>query len=259
MKVSSSRRGYVGYGRGRWRSGARGRGKGRINKDSIQCYKCHKLGHYRNKCPLWEENTNFAEFEDGELLVMAQSCLNTSSKDDVWFLDSGCSNHMIETKDWLFDFDGNFRESVKLGDDSKMSFMGRGNLKLLIGGIIQVITNVYYLPGLRNNLVSIGQLQLKNLTIVFKHDSCKVYHDERSMIMSTQMSTNRMFIIFAPVIVPKHQKIEKCEDAKVWNYRYGHLSKKGLKILVKKKMVKDLLGLQETEGKCRDCLLGKQH
>jgi hypothetical protein len=132
-------------------------------------------------------------------------------------------------------------------------------LKLLIGGIIQVITNVYYLPGHRNNLLSIGQLQQKNLTIVFKHDTCKVYHDERSMIMSTQKSTNRMLIIFAPVIVPKYLKIEKCEDAKVWNYRYGHLSRKGLKILVKKKMVKDLPGLQETEGKCRDCLLGKQH
>lgn len=63
---------------------------------------------------------------------------------------------MIGTKDWLFDFDGNFRESVKLGDDSKMSGMRRGYLKLLIGGIIQVITNVYYLLGLRNNLLSIG-------------------------------------------------------------------------------------------------------
>jgi len=66
---------------------------------------------------------------------------------------------MIGTKDWLFDFDSEFRESVKLGDDSRIRVMGRGNLKLLIGGMIQVVTNVYYLPGLRNNLLSIGQLQ----------------------------------------------------------------------------------------------------
>jgi hypothetical protein len=43
---------------------------------------------------------------------------------------------MIGTKDWLFDFDSNFRESLKLGDDSRMSVMGIGNLKLLIGGMI---------------------------------------------------------------------------------------------------------------------------
>jgi len=60
-----------------------------------------------------------------------------------------------------------------------MQVMGRGNFKLLIGGMIQVLSNVYYLSGLINNLLSIGQLQHKNLTIVFKNDTCKVYHDER--------------------------------------------------------------------------------
>jgi len=88
-------------------------------------------------------------------------------------------------------------------------------LKLLIGGMIQGITKVNYLLGLRNNLLSIGQIQQKNLTIVFKKDTCKVYHDEKGMIMSTQMSTNRMFIISAPIIVPQYLKIEKCEDAKI--------------------------------------------
>jgi len=259
LKFSNGGRGSVGYGRGRGRSGARGRGRGRINKGSVECFKCHKLGHYHNECSLWEENANFAEFEDGELLLMAQSCLNRNAKDEVWFLDSGCSNHMIGTKDWLFEFDSEFRESVKLGDDSRMPVMGRGNLKFLIGGMIQVITNVYYLPGLRNNLLSIGQLPQKNLTIVFKKDTCKVYHEERGLIMSTQMSTNRMFIISALVIVLECLKIEKCEDAKIWHQRYGHLSWKGLKIMIKKEMVRDLPVLQEIEAKCKHCLLGKQH
>jgi len=42
--------------------------------------------------------------------------------------------------------------------------------------------------------------------------------------MLTQMSTNRMLIICTSVIVPECLKIEKCEDAKIWHYRYGHLS-----------------------------------
>jgi len=138
LKVSNGGRGSMGYGRGRGRSGARGRGRGRINKASVECFKCHKLRHYHNECPIWEENANYVEFEDGELLLMAQSCVNTNAKDEVWFMDSGCLNHMIGSKDWLFDFDSEFRESVKLGDDPRMSVMGRGNLKLIIGGITQV-------------------------------------------------------------------------------------------------------------------------
>jgi len=30
--------------------------------------------------------------------------------------------------------------------------MGRGNIKIEIGGIIQVVTNVFYIPELTNNL-----------------------------------------------------------------------------------------------------------
>jgi len=79
LKVSDGGRGSMGYGSGRGRSGARGR----INKDFVECYKFHKLGHYQNECPLWEENTNYAELEYGELLMMAQSCLNINAKYEV--------------------------------------------------------------------------------------------------------------------------------------------------------------------------------
>jgi len=133
---------------------------------------------------------------------MAQEKTNTAAKEEVWFFDSGCNNHMIGTKDWLFDYDDTFIESVKLGDDSKMPVMGKGNLKLCMGGKIQIITDVYYLPGLRNNLLIISQLQQRNLIVVFHNDACKVYHPKRGLIMSTQMSSNMMFVIFAPVIVP---------------------------------------------------------
>ncbi|GAU31821.1 hypothetical protein TSUD_58220 [Trifolium subterraneum] len=107
----------------------------------------------------------------------------------------------------------------------------KGNLKLCIGGLTQVITDVYYIPGLKNNLLSIGQLQQKDLTIVFKQDFCKVYHPER-----VQMDNNEL-----------------------WHCRYGHLNFKGLNTLVKKDMVKGLPQLQDMEDTCVGCLTGKQH
>jgi hypothetical protein len=118
-----------------------------------------------------------------------------------------------------------------------MHVMGKGNLKLLIGGIVQVITDVHYLPGLSKNLLSIGQLQQKNLTIVFQKDFCKVFHEEKGLIMSTQMSSNRMYIIYAPVIVPMCLKTSSMIETKLWHDRYGHLRYKGLNTLVKNEMV----------------------
>jgi len=131
-----------GNGRGRGgRIGFRVRGRGRQGKEFVERFKCYTLGHYQNECPSWGENdANYAAFDDSEeMLLMAQHANLNQAKDEVWFLDSGCSNHMVGSKDWLFDFDDSFRSSVKLGNDSKMHVMGKGNLKLFIGGIVQVI------------------------------------------------------------------------------------------------------------------------
>ncbi|GAU47154.1 hypothetical protein TSUD_287370 [Trifolium subterraneum] len=210
LKISSTNR-----GRGRGRMGGRSGGRGRGTQ------------------------TNYVEYDENqEVLLMAQAIDRSSdnSRLEMWFLDSGCSNHMVGRKDWLFDFDDSFREMVKL---------------------VQVITEVYYLPGLQNSLLTIGQLQQKNLTIVFSNDLCKVYHESRGLIMSTQMTANRMYVIHASVLTPMCLKVLKMDPTQLWHCRYGHLSHKGIIILTKKEMVKGLPVLQETAETCEDCIVGK--
>jgi hypothetical protein len=49
-----------------------------------------------------------------------------------------------------------------------MSVMGRRSVKLHINKIVYVISDVYYVPGLKTNLLSIGQFQQKQVTVIFK-------------------------------------------------------------------------------------------
>lgn len=88
-------------------------------------------------------------------------------QEKFWFLNSGFSNHTVGNKDLIFDFDGQFYEFIKLGYDSNMAVMGKGSFKLHIRLIVQVMTEVYYIIDLRNNLLSVGHLQQKNRTIIF--------------------------------------------------------------------------------------------
>lgn len=147
-------------GRGRERFGRGGRGRGRtpFNKENVVCYKYHKLGHFQYECPSWEESANYTELDDDEeLLLMAHSDMKEKALDkEVWFVDFGCSNHMCGVKEWFHEIDEGFQTTVKLGDDSKMLVKGRGDIKLQTGGLIQVITEVYFIPELKNNLLSIG-------------------------------------------------------------------------------------------------------
>jgi hypothetical protein len=65
---------------------------------------------------------------------------------------------MLGNKQWFVDFNEQFQHSGKLANNSRMLVMGRGNIKIEIRGIIQVVTNVFYIPELTNNLLSVGQL-----------------------------------------------------------------------------------------------------
>ncbi|KAM1393925.1 hypothetical protein ACFX2F_030029 [Malus domestica] len=124
----------------------------------------------------------------------------------------------------------------------------------------QVITGVFYVPALKNNLLSIGQLQEKGLAILIKHGRCKIYHPERGLIMETIMAANRMFIIVA-----QHQlSVQACFNAltddpvQLWHCRYGHLSLGGLKMLQQKQMVSGLPQIKDSSRVCENCMVGKQ-
>ena len=250
-------------GRGRGRGGFRGRGGGRgmpnFDKSTVECYYCHKLGHFQYECPSKESEVNYAEFQD-EMLLMASMENKESDKEEAWFIDSGCSNHMCGKKEVFSDLDENFSETVKLGNNSSMAVKGKGNVRFQLNGISHIITSVFYVPELKNNLLSIGQLQEKGLTIIFQHGKCKIYHKEKGLIMETTMSSNRMFIL----PVKPQSNVSACfntiteDSTQLWHCRFGHLGFKGLRILEQKRMVNGLPQLKTPSKICKDCLAGKQ-
>ncbi|XP_074318153.1 uncharacterized protein LOC141654945 [Silene latifolia] len=125
LKVVHDDRTTRGRGRGMNRGG-RGRGRGRqpVNKSLIECYYCHNLGHFQYECPNWDKKANYVE-EEEELLLMAYEVPHQKKQEEVWFLDSGCSNHMTGNKEWFYDMEENFSRTVKLGNDTKMAVVAK--------------------------------------------------------------------------------------------------------------------------------------
>ncbi|KAI5427684.1 hypothetical protein KIW84_032916 [Lathyrus oleraceus] len=225
LQITSSREGSFGGVRGRGRGAFRGRGRGRgrfgFDKTQIECYRCHKFRHFQFECPSAENQVNYVEFnEEEELLLMAHVEIQGTKMEDLWFLDSGCNNHMSGIKKWFSDMDETFKHSVKLGNNARMTVHGKGSIKLKINGLVQVIKDVYYVPDLSNTLLSIGQLQERKLKIVIEDNTCRIYHPSKGVIMDTKMSANRMFAILG-----RTADAESCfqaitsEDAHRWHCR----------------------------------------
>ncbi|KAJ1378008.1 hypothetical protein SESBI_48289 [Sesbania bispinosa] len=121
-----------------------------------------------------EEPTNFlAEEEDEGLLLVTNipetevkpSCSNNS----VWYLDTSASNHMCGDERLFKILSKVESGSVSFGDASKVAVKGRGTIWYQQrNGRIGEIRDIYYVPDLKSNILSIGELMEKGHPVLMK-------------------------------------------------------------------------------------------
>ena len=251
-------RGQV-YNRGR---GQRPRSGTKSDKSHIQCYNCRKYGHYSSECyarPYVEERANHTETkeENAESVLI---CNNEEAKENIWYLDTGSSNHMCGNKDLFSELDESFHSSARFGDNTKIEIMGKGKVPIRTkDDRPQYISNVFYVPKLKNNLLSLGQLLEKGYEINMKDRCSKIEDGKKHMIVNVKMTENRMFPLhICNVSLPCFNVIVK-DESWLWHLRFGHLNFAGLKLLHQKNMVTGLPFIDRPNDICENCVLAKQH
>jgi len=192
---------------------------------------------------------------------MAHAKVQRTENHGMWFLDSGCSNHMTGNKNWFIELDESFNHTVCLGNNTAMPVHGKGSIRFQIQGITQIVSDIYFVPDLTNNLLSIGQLQENELVIIIKAGACRIYHPEKGKIVDTKMTLNQMFVVHAKLTSLPRQclKVEDKNLEDLWHRRYGHINHKFITIMQKKQMVRGLPTLQDFTGICEVCNIGKRH
>jgi hypothetical protein len=153
-----------------------------------RCKKCGVFGHWAREClnkkPAKEAHEDAAHHVSGDTdknpaLLVAQVCnMHTPSTgrqglflnqervfpskydEGAWVLDTGATNHMTGSRTSMADLDESVRGAVRFGDGSTVEICGVG--AVMMAGKNQehrVLTEVYYIPSLRCNIVSLGQLE----------------------------------------------------------------------------------------------------
>lgn len=131
--------GSKGQNRGGFRGRGRGKGRGqfvgqRQFKSNIQCYYCKKFGHKESEC--WgkqnnnQKGANFAEHVNDESKLFMAHSPNINESSGVWYVDSGCSNHMCGSRSLFKEIDELKRGEVRLGDNKPMQVAGIGTIEI---------------------------------------------------------------------------------------------------------------------------------
>ena len=98
---------------------------------------------------------------------------SASNSDDVWFVDSEASNHMKSHEEWFQGLREPHRPGhIKIEDDTTHSIRHIRNVPLRKEGSQTYIKNVFHVPTITKNLVSIGQIVEQGMQVRFDQGGC---------------------------------------------------------------------------------------
>lgn len=180
-----------------------------------------------------------------------------------WIVDSGCSNHMKRDKEKLLHLSG-YKDSrvVVTVNNSKLLIAHIGNTVVSPqhSDIEVLLQNVYHVPGMKKNLISVAQLTSSGHFVLFGPQDMKIYWD-LEFIEEPVMKGQRLesvYVMFAEAAYV--DKTKRNETADVWHMRLGHVSFSKLELMMKRLMLKGLPQLEvRKDTVCAGCQYGKAH
>ena len=163
-------------GKGKASKSKSSQGGKKFDKLKVRCFHCHELGHYATNCSKKKSKKGSCKESDGDALASQfeldfslTACMVSSSMGCFWYLDSGASFHMLGDKNIFITLEEkDLQIRIKMGDDGKYHVSGEGMVMFQREhGSPITLSNVMYVPRLKNNLVSIAMLEDKGHDVVF--------------------------------------------------------------------------------------------
>ncbi|XP_018465591.2 uncharacterized protein LOC108837003 [Raphanus sativus] len=258
----SGRNSYYGRGRGRGRSQWDNQRSYWESRDTsrVTCFRCDKLGHFAATCPdrllkLQEatESKDGDETQEAEKLMMHEIVYlnernvtpkefeSNSDNDKIWYLDNGASNHMTGNLKYFNSLDDTITGKVRFGDDSRIDIKGKGSILFVSqDGRKKMLANVYFIPELRSNIISLGQATESGCDVRMRGDHLTLHDKDGNLIVKASRSRNRLYKVVMEIEETKCLQTQvQCENSR-WHARLGHLGADALKTMINKQLVTGL-------------------
>ena len=165
-------------------------------------------------------------------------------------MDSGASFHTTPHREIIQNYVAGDFGKMYLANGSALDVVGMGDIWILLpNGSVWLLEKVRHIPELRRNLISVGQLDNEGHAILFVGGTWKVTKGAR--VLARGKKTGTLYMTSSPrdtIAVA-----DASTDTSLWHRRLGHMSEKGMKMLLSKGKLLELKSIDFDM--CESCIL----
>jgi hypothetical protein len=181
------------------------------------------------------------------LLLSVESPLNS------WVLDLRASFHTTQIHEVLENYVAGDLGKVYLANGTVLDVVGLGDVCIRVhSDSVWKMQKVRHVPELKKNLISVGQLDKEGHSIHFDGGKWKVSNGARILDRGHKTSTLYMTTNNKDIVAI----VDTNADSKLWHLKLGHMSEKGMKVLMSKGKLPKLKSVESDL--CEGCIIGKQ-
>ncbi|KAI8440645.1 hypothetical protein MSG28_001854 [Choristoneura fumiferana] len=215
------------------------------SKRLIICNYCKRPGHISAKC--YRRKRDSKNKENKTSTFFAPAFL---AHDQGWYIDSGASTHMCNNKDLFHKLNKcNSHHKITIANDTQLQCEGVGEIEL--NTAVRKINDVYFVPKLSANLLSVSKLVQMGLTVTFNREGCFIFRECRVLGQPVASATNNRGIykldqnsecnfshqVHSTLLCPRQEQQNVTDAAvpklpiEIWHKRLGHLNFNDMKVL----------------------------
>ncbi|KAF6197591.1 hypothetical protein GE061_008556 [Apolygus lucorum] len=187
-------------------------------QNSFKCFKCKSPGHLARNCGK-KSGRNQDQDEDvhssngsetGELHGIALVCESDIPESESWIADTACSQHMTYSKKFYHSYQPFEKPiDIRVGNGDVIRAHGKGNInvEMFVDGRWQsnYLTEVWYVPELGRNLLSVGASACKDVLFIANKNGCMLKKNEKVLATGRKLESN-LYVMHMKCALSKQNK-----------------------------------------------------
>ncbi|KAK3006483.1 hypothetical protein RJ639_016084 [Escallonia herrerae] len=159
-----------------------------------------------------------------------------------WIIDSGCSHHVTGNDSLFSELHQHNGDKVIITADNYIHLVEKeGNVCIASERLKEddiVLSNVYHVPGLRKNLVSVSQITNFRKYVLFAPEDVRILDNVKNIGVDVLVVGEKRDSLFVMSVVEAYvEKTSRNDGVSIWHARLGHVGYQMLQQISSKKLI----------------------